>query len=363
MPIRSRIALALLILLIGAGEPARGQPAGAPQTCRIGVNIEELYDLDLAGDTFGAVLWLWSLCPSAQSAPLATIALPSGSNLDLGDLHSSWVEQAGYYQYRRIQGLFRHDWDMRHYPFDRQRLVIPIDDTDLGSSVVVFEPDIASSFLSAPIRTKLEEWDVSDPSLEASVIEPPSTYGLPDAQRVGYARIEATVVLERTQLLTFVKLTAGVRRADRSAVVVPGPARSGHLRQQARRAGRRSVRRPAQHARGRRVHRRRRAADACEQDPPRRVGADHGDRLDCAPRAAACRPWPARHTISGLAAGCRNRGALCPDQPRARDERRVALSVVAANRRSLERSERGCPELAAHLHRAYQGCGEVLQRP
>jgi hypothetical protein len=67
--------------------------------------------------------------------------------------------------------------------------------------------------------------------------------------------------------------------------------------------------------------------------------------------------------ISGLAAGCRNRGALCPDQPRARDERRVALSVVAANRRSLERSERGCPELAAHLHRAYQGCGEVLQRP
>jgi hypothetical protein len=206
------IAAALLMLLAGGIEQAWSQPAreGAPETCRVGINIEELYDLDLARDTFGAVLWLWSLCPSAQSAPLATIALPSGSNLDLGELHSSWVEQAGYYQYRRIQGLFRHDWDMRHYPFDRQRLVIPIDDTDLGSSVVVFEPDIASSFLSAPIRTKLEEWDVSDPSLEASVIEPPSTYGLPDAQRVGYARIEATVVLERTQLLTFVKLTAGV---------------------------------------------------------------------------------------------------------------------------------------------------------
>jgi hypothetical protein len=206
------MALALLILLAGGGEAAHSQPAGggAPQTCRIGVNIEELYDLDLAGDTFGAVLWLWSLCPSAQPAPLETIALPTGTSLDLGELRGRPAGDAGYYQYRRIQGTFRHDWDMSHYPFDRQRLVIPIDETDLGSAVVVFEPDIESSFLSASIRTQHEEWDISDLSLDASVSQEPSTYGLPEAEADGYARVEAAVVLERTQTLTFLKLTAGV---------------------------------------------------------------------------------------------------------------------------------------------------------
>jgi hypothetical protein len=212
MPNRRWIALALLILLAATGGPAQSQPAGgaAPATCRIGINIEELYDLDLAGDTFGAVLWLWSLCPSAQPAPLETIALPTATSLNLGELRGRPVGDAGYYQYRRIQGTFRHDWDMSHYPFDRQRLVIPIDETDLGSSVVVFEPDIESSFLSASIRPQHEEWDISDLSLEASVSQEPSTYGLPDAEADGYARLEAAMVLERTQILTFLKLTAGV---------------------------------------------------------------------------------------------------------------------------------------------------------
>ena len=211
--VRTRNSMILMLLILAGGaEPARSQPAagGAPETCRVGINIEELYDLDLARDTFGAVLWLWSLCPSLQSAPLETIALPSGSNLDRGELRGGPAGAAGYYAYRRVQGTFRHDWDMRHYPFDRQNLVIPIDDTELGSLVVLFEPDIASSFLSAEIRTKLDEWQISDPSLEASVTEEPSTYGQPDVEGVGYARLEATVVLERTQVLTFLKLTAGV---------------------------------------------------------------------------------------------------------------------------------------------------------
>lgn len=202
------VALALLILLAAVADPARA--AGDPETCRVGINIEELYDLDMAGDTFGAVLWLWSLCPSAQSAPLETIALPTGSNLDLGEVRGSQAGEAGYYQYRRFQGTFRHDWDMSRYPFDRQRLLIPIDETDLSSAVVVFEPDIEASFLSPAVRSSLGEWEVSDLSLATSVTEPPSTYGFPDPEAVGYARLEAALGLERTQVLTFLKLTAGV---------------------------------------------------------------------------------------------------------------------------------------------------------
>jgi hypothetical protein len=210
------MVLALLILVGGAASAS--QPASAPATCRVGINIEEIYDLDLARDTFGAVLWLWSLCPSPQSAPLKTIALPTGNNLDLGELRGS-PAGAGYYEYRRVQGTFRHDWDMRHYPFDQQSLVIPIDETELGSAVVVFEPDLPSSFLSAAIRTKLDEWQISEPSLAASVTREPSSYGLPGAEGAGYARLEATISLERTQILTFLKLTSGVFAAAMIALL------------------------------------------------------------------------------------------------------------------------------------------------
>jgi hypothetical protein len=209
-----RIGCALLLALVALTPcPASSQSAAGahPAVCRIGVNIEDLYDFDLARETFGAVLWLWSLCPSADPAPLETIvfrtALPG---LQLGEVHSTLVEGGGLYQYRRVHGTFRHDWDMSRYPFDRHRLVIPFDESDLGAAVVVFEPDVGSSLLSPEVRSRLGEWKLSDLELRATISEEASTYGLPDAEPVGYAHLDAIVHLERTQLLAFFKLTAGV---------------------------------------------------------------------------------------------------------------------------------------------------------
>lgn len=207
-------ALVLLVLLALTPGPARGQPtaAGDPVVCRIGVNIEDLYDFDPNRETFGAVLWLWSLCPSPQPVPLETIffrtALPG---LQLGEVHGTPVDGGGLYQYRRVQGTFRHDWDMSRYPFDRHRLVIPFDESDLGAAVVIFEADIDSSSLAPELRSRLDGWEVPDLELRASVAEESSDYGWPGEQSVGYARLEAIVDLQRTaRLLAFIKPTFGV---------------------------------------------------------------------------------------------------------------------------------------------------------
>jgi hypothetical protein len=215
------VAMLLPLFALTPG-PASGQPtAGAgPTVCRIGVNIEDLYDFDLAGETFGVVLWLWSLCPSSDLTPLESIVFRTAMpGLQLGDVRSRPLDRGRLYQYRRVQGTFRQDWDMRHYPFDRHRLVIPFDESDLSAAVVIFEADAESSFLSPEIRAELPDWKISDLELRASVSEEASTYGLPDAEPVGYAHLEAIVHLERTQLLAFFKLTAGVFAAALIAVL------------------------------------------------------------------------------------------------------------------------------------------------
>ena len=74
---------------------------------------------------------------------------------------------------------------MRRYPFDRQQLVIPLDESDLSAAVVTFEADVASSFLSPEIRAEFPEWEISDLELRASISEEASTYGLPGAEAVG----------------------------------------------------------------------------------------------------------------------------------------------------------------------------------
>ena len=209
---RRTLALLLALSVLGLG-PAYGQatPAGAPAVCRIGMNLEDLYDLDMARDSFGAILWIWSLCPSDELAPLGSIAFPTASgSLSLSPIEVEPLPSGGQYASRRVQGTFRHDWDMERYPFDRQRVVIPIDEARYGAGRLVFEPDERQSFVTPDLRDRLDEWRISELALEASVSEEASTYGLPDADGARYARLEASLELQRTHLVTFMKLSAGV---------------------------------------------------------------------------------------------------------------------------------------------------------
>jgi hypothetical protein len=175
------------------------------------MNVEDLYDLDMARDTFGAILWVWSVCPSAEVSPLGAIAFPTAAaGLNLSPVEAVDLDSGGQYTSRRAQGTFRYNWNMEHYPFDRQRVVIPIDETRYGAARLRFEPDLRESFLTPDIRDRLDEWRVSDLMLEASTSEEPSTYGIPGAEGARYARLEAAVVLERAHFVTFLKLTSGV---------------------------------------------------------------------------------------------------------------------------------------------------------
>ena len=98
------------------------------------MNLEDLYDLDMARDTFGAILWIWSVCPSADLAPLGSIAFPTAStSLSLSPIEVEDLASGGQYASRRVQGTFRYNWEMDDYPFDRQRVVIPMDESHYGA--------------------------------------------------------------------------------------------------------------------------------------------------------------------------------------------------------------------------------------
>ena len=203
------LALALVLLAALAVRPAPAQ--AAPVVCKAGMNIEDLYDIDMAHDTFGAILWVWTLCPPADLTPLANVAFPTASSLNLGPVETEDLASGERYASRRVQGTFRYNWDMDDFPFDRQRVSIPMDETWYGAERLVFEPDTAGSFLSPEVSARLEDWATSDLEVSASVLVEPSSYGMPGAaEESRYARMEAQVTLVRADLVTFVKLTLGL---------------------------------------------------------------------------------------------------------------------------------------------------------
>jgi hypothetical protein len=165
------------------------------------------------------VLWVWSLCPAADPAPLADVAFPTATAVNPGEHGSVDTGGRGFYRYRRVQGTFRHDWDMARYPFDRHRVVIPIDETRAGADAVLFAADIEGSFLTPDITARRGEWQVSGFALATGVSEEAQTYGLPHIEAARNARAEVAFTLTRTGLLTFLKLSAGVFAASFIAVL------------------------------------------------------------------------------------------------------------------------------------------------
>lgn len=203
--------LALLLALLAA--PVLAQTP-APATCTIGASVESLHNLDMAGDTFGADLWLWTLCPaSLPRTPLDTVAFPTAAQLARGPLETTDLGDGRTYASQRLSGTFRFNWAMAAYPFDRQEIVIPIEESEYGASRLVLEPDTAESFLSQRARAGLREWRVSDLTLSTRVSTAESAYGFPGAEEPRFAAADLAFTLDRTSLVPFLKLTSGVLAA------------------------------------------------------------------------------------------------------------------------------------------------------
>lgn len=203
-----------MLLSIAGLLPRAGVAQTGPAVCTIGMSIESLYDLDMAGDAFGAALWIWTLCPkSLPTQPLETIEFPTADSLARETMEVSATGDGRTYASQRVQGTFRFNWVVDAYPFDRQNVVIPVDETEYGADSLVFAPDTAGSFLSRDARAALSEWKVSDLTITTRVVESETSYGVPGAQNPRFARAEALFVLDRTSLVPFLKLTSGMLAA------------------------------------------------------------------------------------------------------------------------------------------------------
>lgn len=202
--------LALLYALLLA-PPTLAQSDAAPTTCRVGVYVRALHAFDPAADTFGADLWLWSVCPSADKQPLQTMEFVTADDaavlLDVPG-NPLWTN-------RNVDGTFRYDWDERNFPFDRHTLTIELEEGVQDVRGFLYDPDIANSGVDPELQLP-GGWKMTGARLVGSTKTYDTTFGDPDLPAGGgseYSRLTLSIDLARTDLSAFFKLTAVVYAA------------------------------------------------------------------------------------------------------------------------------------------------------
>lgn len=188
-----------------AGSPAADGSA-APATCRVGLALESVHNIDLDNGTTAADFWIWSVCPDDRFEPLTTMQFVNANSVDM-NIEEGAVVDGVFWNYARVSGTFRLEWDLTRFPFDRQVFLIVMEDTANVAADFAYEADPSDPIPETDPR--IPDWRIVGSELEASTQTYRTTYGDPSNPdgSTDYSQLVLTVTFERDDLMGFFKLT------------------------------------------------------------------------------------------------------------------------------------------------------------
>ncbi len=208
----------MLFLALGPALPAAAsaEPAAQakaadldPEKLRIGVLLTSLGDFDPGRKSFSAAFWIWTVGTKERENPLNRLEFPNAIKVESPN-ESQQATPQGIWSQRKIVGSFRHDWDLKYFPFDRQLLKIEMEEAELDTNSLIYLPDTANSSFDPVVSPK--GWRIISYKVITNRKHYRTNFGdprLPSGSPSAYARAEVMLLLERTDRSGFWKLTLG----------------------------------------------------------------------------------------------------------------------------------------------------------
>lgn len=196
--------------------------AKAPKTCRVGVYVTGLRAFDFNNHSFTTDFEVWSVCPTLDLNPLETLKLVGGiesemskiTTLEVPNKSDSFSPRATlYWSQGEVKATLYYRWNLKNYPFDRQQLTINIQESIQNAGNFSYTPDFLQSGYQQSIP--IPGWKIEEFSIQEKTVEYDTTFGNPSlSDGTGqYSRLVITLDLQRSNLVSFLKLTAGVYAA------------------------------------------------------------------------------------------------------------------------------------------------------
>lgn len=209
-----RNTLAGLVALL-AGLQAQAQ---ATSTASVGIFCTSLYDLDLANKSFNVDFWLWFNYADTSLRPLETVEIANAKSFSYS-LPDSEEKEGKVWACHKCTAVVKKEWDLRHFPFDKQRLDIRIEDALLDRSQLQYIPDSAHSDYDTGIE--LDEWVIKDFGIHTDDKTYRTNFGNPELDSVStYPAVTAYFELHRNGFGLFFKLFVGIYVAYLISLVV-----------------------------------------------------------------------------------------------------------------------------------------------
>lgn len=175
----------------------------------MGLYVSRIHQIDFTGNrySFEGFLWfnwqtnLWDAMAASAGLQGDLAKGPYKTAEILGVVEEQdrvvVIEKPGY-ACLKIKGQVANPWDVRRFPFDRQRIELSIEDASFESDKVLYLIDSANSGLDADVR--VPGWTLGKLVGDVFDHRSESTFGDPDLKSVGampYHRVNFSVEIRR----------------------------------------------------------------------------------------------------------------------------------------------------------------------
>lgn len=192
----------------GATPPsaAPARPDG-PTEVKVGMYLTQLLDFDMSKRSYYASFWLWYLHDNPEYDPHATVEVANAKS-DSVKFASLDTSKGIRWHQEKHGAVLAEDWEITRFPFDRQKLVIMVEDGQSDTGRIRFVADGKNSRID-PAAT-VPGWIIEGFDLSAQDVTYNTSYGDPTLSEDSvYSRVVATITVKRQGVRLLCSLFVG----------------------------------------------------------------------------------------------------------------------------------------------------------
>lgn len=191
----------LLLATLGA-EPIR---------CEVGAHVVGLSQINIAERAADVDLYWWIRCPKGTGEGEMSTALMNANDIQSGDTYREDVGEIAY-QSQRLQARLKVPLSLKHYPFDKQKILIDIEATWSRKFVAyVLDPDDGPT-KQTPVccldeSVDLPDWKIERVTASVDTHHYGTSFGFPGqaAELKAFERLRLEIVAHREVLPYIIK--------------------------------------------------------------------------------------------------------------------------------------------------------------
>ncbi len=206
------LILALIVGLSSGTGAAKAQVDLSPETgeqeqVTLGLHVASIKDLDFFEGTFKATFWVWWVYDDEDYAPQEQIEIVNAADFQLESVVRRTLDDGSRHLAAKFVATLWQDWDLTHFPFDRQKLPIVLESVGLRAHQLQFYPDQENSTLGRDLA--LDGWRILGVNLIPENYGYLSTFGVTSAKPAVYPRMTARISIERDNIALFFSVYVG----------------------------------------------------------------------------------------------------------------------------------------------------------